>query len=183
MTCTQKQTHLLHAVTCVAAQQQSHRCASTALAGLLFAALQVEEVVQPVPDNVAAQFMLKRDGCTGEAFVAVYKSIKQATAAVAKLHGQTASAAQQAAGKKGKKAAAAPAAAGCRVWARQLSGEGLHQKRWRLIVRNLPFTVSGQLQQGAQQRADDGGVHCLPAASQQACLCLIMPGLARGRPF
>ena len=104
--------------------------------------LQVEEVVRPVPDKFAAQFMLKRDGCTGEAFIAVYKSIKEALAAVAALHGQTAKAKGK--GKKGGGgggAAAGGGDGGCRLWARQLSGEGLHHKRWRLIVRNLPFTV------------------------------------------
>lgn len=114
---------------------------------------QVEEVISPVPDKLAAQFMLKRDGCTGEAFLAVYSSIKDALSAVAQLHGQTADggAAQQQKGKRGKGKGAAAAAGGdaaaagagsCRLWARQLSGEGLHIKRWRLIVRNLPFTVS-----------------------------------------
>ncbi len=102
-------------------------------------------MIRPVPDKLAAQFMLKRDGCTGEAFVAVYKSVKDAIAAVAKLHGQAAGGGgqQQQQGKKGKQAAAAAGVAACRLWARQLSGEGLHQKRWRLVVRNLPFTVSG----------------------------------------
>ncbi|KAL4452269.1 hypothetical protein ABPG75_007931 [Micractinium tetrahymenae] len=109
------------------------------------AAGEVQEVISPVPDKLAAQFMLKRDGCTGEAVVAVYKSVKEAIAAVAKLHGQAAGGGQQQQqqqGKKGKKAAAAAGGAACRLWARQLSGEGLHHKRWRLIVRNLPFTAS-----------------------------------------
>lgn len=105
------------------------------------AAGQVEEVVQPVPEQLAQQFMLKRDGCSGEAFLAVYKDVKQATAAVAKLHGQ-------AAGKAG---------GACRVWARQLSGDGLHQKRWRLIVRNLPFNVRAGMRGG--ERA-----HCAPVS-------------------
>jgi nucleolar protein 4 len=109
---------------------------------------QVEELVRPVPDDLAAQFKLRRDGCTGEAFLAVYKSVKQAMEAVAKLHGQTvASSSGGAAGGNGNKRKGGEQAGGagggdCRVWARQLSGDGLHQKRWRLVVRNLPFTVS-----------------------------------------
>lgn len=112
-------------------------------------------MVRPVPDKLAAQFLLRRDGCTGEAFIAVYKSIREALAAVAKLHGQAVAGQQGQQGKKGKQAAAAGAAGaagpgeGGRLWARQLSGEGLHHKRWRLIVRNLPFTVSSAAGCGA----------------------------------
>ncbi|PRW57348.1 RNA-binding 28 isoform A [Chlorella sorokiniana] len=106
------------------------------------AAGEVEEVVQPVPDKLAAQFMLKRDGCSGEAFIAVYKSIKAALAAVAALHGKEAGAAAAGGKKGGKKGDQAATAGAARVWARQLSGEGLHIKRWRLIVRNLPFNAT-----------------------------------------
>lgn len=149
---------------------------------------QVEEVVLPLPDQLAAQFKLQRDGCTGETFVAVYKSVKDAIAAVAKLHGQAAGGdgqqqAQQQ-GKKGKKAAAAAAGAGgaaCRVWARQLSGEGLHQKRWRLVVRNLPFTASGagrgtaalpNAGLTAQQRGSRLSCMRAPCPSADGWLCL-----------
>lgn len=102
------------------------------------AAGEVEELIEAVPDGMASKYMLKRDGCSGEAFLAVYKTVKQATDAVTKLHGQTAGGGRGQGGKKGGKGAAA---AGCRIWARQLSGDGLHHKRWRVIVRNLPFTV------------------------------------------
>lgn len=33
-------------------------------------------------------------------------------------------------------------AEGTLLWARQVSGEGLHLKKWRIILRNLPFNVS-----------------------------------------
>ena len=42
------------------------------------------------------------------------------------------------------KQAQAPAE-GLLLWARQVSGEGMHLKKWRLILRNLPFNVSGLL--------------------------------------
>ena len=29
------------------------------------------------------------------------------------------------------------------LWARQVVGEGQHWKRWRIILRNLPFKVRG----------------------------------------
>ena len=32
-------------------------------------------------------------------------------------------------------------AEGTLLWARQVSGEGAHLKKWRLILRNLPFNV------------------------------------------
>ncbi len=35
----------------------------------------------------------------------------------------------------------AGASAGTLMWARQVSGEGLHMKKWRLIIRNLAFDV------------------------------------------
>ena len=120
-----------------------------------------------MPDKLAGQFMLKRDGCSGEAFIAVYKSIKAALAAVAALHGKEASGAAAAGGKKGgKKGGQAAAGPGtCRIWARQLSGEGLHIKRWRLIVRNLPFNVR-------RQAAGEGAAGMKRAdASAACCVC------------
>ena len=43
---------------------------------------------------------------------------------------------------KGKKPKEAQAPAeGLLLWARQVSGEGAHLKKWRLILRNLPFNV------------------------------------------
>ncbi len=43
---------------------------------------------------------------------------------------------------KGQKPKEAQAPAeGLLLWARQVSGEGAHLKKWRLILRNLPFNV------------------------------------------
>ena len=130
--------------------------------------------MQPVLDKLAAQFLLKRDGCTGDAFIAVYKSIKAALAAVAALHGKEVAAAG-AGGKKGGKRGGESAAVGgtARLWARQLSGEGLHQKRWRLIVRNLPFNVRGPGGGLVGGMVLLGCARC--ADSQGACQCLHPP--------
>lgn len=143
--------------------------------------MQVEEVVNPAPQAVVDQYKLERDGCSGHAFLAVYASVKQAVAAVARLHGQPVASGGEGEGggrqgkKKGKKQkggvgqqeAEGGAGAGVVLWARQVSGEGLHLKRWRLIVRNLPFNVSGAGWQGVRSGlAETWGsgvraVHCI----------------------
>ncbi len=113
-------------------------------------------MISQMPQSLLDQYKLERDGCSGLAFVAVYGSVKQAMAAVAKLHGQpVAQAGAAEPGKRKKKKgkqgemeqqggeeAVGGAGTGVLLWARQVSGEGLHLKRWRLIVRNLPFNVS-----------------------------------------
>ena len=43
--------------------------------------------------------------------------------------------------KTGQPKQGAPPAQGALLWARQVSGEGAHLKKWRLILRNLPFNV------------------------------------------
>ena len=58
--------------------------------------------------------------------------VKEAVDAVPKLH--AISAHQQ---QKGKSAGTS----GELLWARQLKGEGSMVKKWRLILRNLPFNV------------------------------------------
>lgn len=70
--------------------------------------------------------------------------VKDALAAVEKLHNHVLregdGGVAVAAAAKGKKAKAG-ASSGTLLWARQVSGEGAHLKKWRLILRNLPFNV------------------------------------------
>lgn len=65
---------------------------------------------------------LEKDGCKMGAAAVVYTSVKAASLAVATLH-------QKSIG-------------GGIIWARQLGGEGSKPKKWRVIIRNLPFKVS-----------------------------------------
>ena len=72
--------------------------------------------------------------------------VKDAMSAVALLHNhvlqQEDAPGATAKGKGNGKPKEAPAAPeGLLLWARQVSGEGAHLKKWRLILRNLPFNV------------------------------------------
>lgn len=100
--------------------------------------MQVLEVTDPVTDAQVSQARLKQDGCTRDVIFVVYDSIKSALAAIAKLHGQNLPEQSQKPAKrqKGDKQDAAAT-----LWARQVAGEGLHLKKWRLIIRNLAFKV------------------------------------------
>lgn len=93
--------------------------------------------MNPAPADVVDKAKLKMDGCTGLVVLVFYKTLKIATDAVTKLHGQSIK------GQAAKKGAAASLAAapGISVWARQVSGDGAHVKKWRVIIRNLPFQV------------------------------------------
>lgn len=66
--------------------------------------------------------------------------MKAALAAVVKLHGQPLGKQTQKSAKRQKVGAAENVCE--QLWARQVSGEGLHLKKWRLIIRNLAFQVS-----------------------------------------
>lgn len=96
-------------------------------------------MTDPVPETQVSQARLKQDGCTGQIVFVVYQSVKSALEAIAKLHGQKLNAAAEQPNKrhKGDKAGTAVPT----LWARQVSGEGLHLKKWRLIIRNLAFKV------------------------------------------
>ena len=72
--------------------------------------------------------------------------VKDAMGAVALLHnhslqGQDAPVNSVKGKKTGQPGAAQAPAESALLWARQVSGEGAHLKKWRLILRNLPFNV------------------------------------------
>ncbi|KAG0563691.1 hypothetical protein KC19_8G051800 [Ceratodon purpureus] len=85
----------------------------------------VEDVHHPVAEAELIRRGLAKDGCRQEAVEVVYTSVKVACQAVASLHRQN-------------------VGGGGAIWARQLGGEGAKLKKWRLIVRNLPFMLKEQ---------------------------------------
>lgn len=118
MTCTKKS---VHAKKCLAAPQ-------------------VESIEDPPAELDMSHARLKQDGCLGLVVFVVYDTVKAALGAVAKLHAQPLGKQLQKSAKRQKVAAADKESE--QLWARQVSGEGLHLKKWRLIIRNLAFQVS-----------------------------------------
>ncbi|DBA82043.1 TPA: hypothetical protein ACH3X1_007738 [Trebouxia sp. C0004] len=105
------------------------------------AAGKVESIADPPLDLDISHARLKQDGCMGEVVFIVYDSVKVALAAVAKLHSQSLGRPTKQAAKRQKIYKDGADTAQQSLWARQVSGEGLHLKKWRLIIRNLSFQV------------------------------------------
>mmetsp|Transcript_2923 Transcript_2923/g.7844 ORF Transcript_2923/g.7844 Transcript_2923/m.7844 type:complete len:706 (-) Transcript_2923:173-2290(-) len=145
----------------------------------------VQEVMDPAPVDLVSKAKLAADGCAGGVAVVVYASVREASEAVAKLHGKSVQPAVPGAtkGKKDKskkkkkskgaehehgeddggdggadaKDAAATAAAAAAepvvLWARQVAGEGARVKKWRVIVRNLPWKTNEAMLRAALEPA------------------------------
>lgn len=95
-----------------------------AVQSLAAAAGKVASVDDAPSDDVIRGSKLREDGCLGDPLFIAFTSVKDAGLAVAALH-------RRALGES-------------RLWARQVSGEGQHHKKWRLIVRNLSFKVTDE---------------------------------------
>ena len=74
-----------------------------------------------------------------------FLQVKDAMGAVALLHNHIlqgpGASMDNVKGKTGQPRSGEASAEGTLLWARQVSGEGAHLKKWRLILRNLPFNV------------------------------------------
>ena len=81
--------------------------------------------------------MAKYDGVAGQ--------VKAALQAIATLHRRLIDPEAAEAPKRQKNGVTTKHKAQHQLWARQVSGEGLHMKKWRLIIRNIAFNVSNWL--------------------------------------
>ncbi len=95
--------------------------------------LAIVSITDPPTAELVTRCKLSQDGASQHCVLLELESVKAALDAVPKLH-------RVAIGShaKGKKAEQGT------FWARQLGGEALHRKKWRLIVRNLPFGATEQ---------------------------------------
>jgi hypothetical protein len=92
-----------------------------------------------VAANCGSRLALQKE-TIGKDCVCLFQ-VKGALAAVEKLHNHVLQEGDGgAAGARGRKSKAGESS-GTLLWARQVSGEGAHLKKWRLILRNLPFNV------------------------------------------
>ena len=89
----------------------------------------VTRVDAEIPVHVSAFAKLRQDGCDGHSVMVHYETGKAAFLAVWALHRKVFPT-----GIRGKE--------GGVVWARQVNGEGAQVKKWRVILRNLPFGVT-----------------------------------------
>ena len=87
----------------------------------------VEKIHMPAPINELPLAELRSHGCRGSMCAVLYTSEAEAAVAVAALHRTTLDA-------PGKP----------ELWGRMLAGEGASPRRWRVIVRNLPFTTKAE---------------------------------------
>ena len=87
----------------------------------------VEKIHMPAPIDELPLAELRSHGCRGSMCAVLYTSEAEAAVAVAALHRTTLDA-------PGKP----------ELWGRTLAGEGASPRRWRVIVRNLPFTTKAE---------------------------------------